>query len=531
MLLGLMRKHASSWIIKVIMMVIVLVFIFYFGYSFRASRGLKVAEVNGDVISRYEYSKAYRDLYEAFRRQYKDLWTDKMVKLFHLKELVLNRLINERLINDEAKKLGFSVTDSEIQKAILKIKAFNVNGHFDMQRYKAMLSSNRITPEEFEQSIAKDILSKKLRQFIFTFVHLTDQEVRDHYAFLTEQIKLAFVRFLPESFRDRIKITPSDLKQFFEKNKERYKTPTKIKLTYIVIDPKDFTDKVKIRKDDITAYYETHKDQFKKSGSDDLKPLKEVKKEITEVLVKQAATDMAQEQGLSLLDHMPYNADIAKYAADNNLKTGSTDFFSIKEPIPGIGNDKRIKDKLFSLNKKDTTDLITLNGKFYIFQVMDKHIPRIPSLNEVMDRVKEDCIRKKALDRAKQEAEAFLERLKKGEKWDALIKEYHLKPVETPFFTRQGHVPGVAADPALNEKLFSLSKDRRFISKPYVNHRGAFIFRWLASKGMNEEKFEKDKKQFTNMLIDQKRKFVFEKWLLNVRRISDIKILVPVSEL
>jgi len=162
---------------------------------------------------------------------------------------------------------------------------------------------------------------------------------------------------------------------------------------------------------------------------------------------------------------------------------------------------------------------------------MDKHIPRIPSLSEVMDRVKEDCIRKKALDRAKQEAEALLERLKKGEKWDVLIKEYHLKPVETPFFTRQGHVPGVAADPALNEKLFSLSKDRRFISKPYVNHRGAFIFRWLASKGMNEEKFKKDKKRFTNILIDQKRKFVFEKWLLNVRRISDIKILVPVSEL
>ncbi len=531
MLLGLMRKHASSWIIKVIMVIIVLVFIFYFGYSFKARRGLKVAVVNGDVISRYEYSKVYRDLYEAFRRQYKDLWTDNMVRLFHLKEMALNRLINQKLISYEAKKLGLSVTDSEIQKAILKIKAFNVNGHFDMQRYEALLSNNRITPEEFEQSIAQDILAKKTRQFVFSFVHVTDQEVRDHYAFFTEQIKIAFLRFLPESFKDKIKITQSDINLFFEQNKEKYKTPTKIKLTYIVINPKDFNNKVKIREDDITAYYEEHKNQFKKPGGNGFKPLNEVKKEITEVLVKQAATDLAQERGMSLIDQMPYDVDIAKYAADNGLKTGKTDFFSIQESIPGIGNDKKTKDILFSLNKQDTTELITLNGKFYIFQITDKHSSHIPPIKEVMDRVKEDCIQQKELDKAKQKAEEFLTRLNKGEKWDDLIKEYHLKPVQTPFFTRQGYVPGVAADRSLNEELFSLNKNRRFIKKPYVSPRGAFIFRWLASKGINEEKFKKDKEQFTNILIDQKRKLVFEKWLSNVRRISDIKILVPVSEL
>ena len=51
MLLSMMRKHAKSWLIKVLIGIIAVVFIFYFGYSFRAKKGLKVAYVNGELIS------------------------------------------------------------------------------------------------------------------------------------------------------------------------------------------------------------------------------------------------------------------------------------------------------------------------------------------------------------------------------------------------------------------------------------------------------------------------------------------------
>ena len=52
MLLSLMRKHAKSWLIKFLIAIIAVVFIFYFGYSFTEQEGAKVAEVNGEIISR-----------------------------------------------------------------------------------------------------------------------------------------------------------------------------------------------------------------------------------------------------------------------------------------------------------------------------------------------------------------------------------------------------------------------------------------------------------------------------------------------
>jgi len=183
MLLSMMRKHAKSWLIKVLIGIIAVVFIFYFGYSFRAKKGLKVAYVNGELISGMEYQKAYWDLLEALRRQYKDVWNDNLIKVFDLKNRALDNLINQKLISQEARKIGLDVTESEIQQAIMDYPAFQIDGQFDMRRYMGLLSQNRMQPEDFEVSMAKELLDGKLRQFLLTFMPITDQEVLDYYSY------------------------------------------------------------------------------------------------------------------------------------------------------------------------------------------------------------------------------------------------------------------------------------------------------------------------------------------------------------
>ena len=51
MLLSLMRKHAKSWLIKFLIGMIAIVFVFYFGYSFTSREGIKIASVNGDKLA------------------------------------------------------------------------------------------------------------------------------------------------------------------------------------------------------------------------------------------------------------------------------------------------------------------------------------------------------------------------------------------------------------------------------------------------------------------------------------------------
>jgi peptidyl-prolyl cis-trans isomerase D len=529
MLLGLMRKHARSWLIKVLMVIITLVFVFYFGYSFNAGKGLKVAVVNGEVISQAEYSKAYHDLYEGFRRQYKEIWNENMVKLFDLKNMALNNLINQKLISHEAQRIGLFVTDSEVQKTIMGFDAFQVHGHFDMQRYKDLLSNNRMRPEDFEASMTQDLLNKKLTQFLSTFVHVTDQEILDHYTFLNEKVKIAFMRFLPEKFKDKIKFDQSDLKGFFEKNKEQYRIPENIQLTYLLIDPEIFRDQVKIREDEIKSYYEYHKEEFKRSGEDQPKLLEDVRGEITEIMVKQVCADLAHERGLSLLDQMPYDVNLAEYAVENELKTKRTDYFSKDESIPGLGGDKQLKESLFALRDNETSNLIALNGRFYLFQLAERKNSFLPDINQVMDQVKKDLVKDLAANKAKMAAETYLAGFKAGKNWDEFVREKGVDLEETFFFTRRDPVPKIGSDASLSEALFALNEHNRYLDKVYVNNNGVFVIRWLGAKGVDKQEFEKEKETFSSRVVADKRRRIFESWIVDLRKKAEIKIINPVT--
>ncbi|MFH1935051.1 MAG: SurA N-terminal domain-containing protein, partial [Pseudomonadota bacterium] len=601
MLLSMMRKHAKSWLIKVLIGIIALVFVFYFGYSFTAKEGLKIAYVNGELISGMEYQKAYWDLLEALRRQYKDVWNDNLIKVFDLKNRALDNLINQKLISQEARKIGLDVTESEIQQAIMDYPAFQIDGQFDIRRYRGLLNQNRMKPEDFEEGMAKELLDGKLQQFLLTFMPVTDQEVLDYYTHTNEKIKISLVQFKPEKFKKSIEPDQASLETFFEERREGYRVPEKVKLAYLLIDPDTFKDKVVIKDREIEEYYEYNIDTFlqpkevkarhillklgqdaaeeeekkvrekatkvleearkgndfatlakkysegptKSEGGDlgyftagrmvkpfedtafkmkkgeisDLvrtrfgyhiikvedvkeartKALDEVRDQISKILLKTGSAELAHEYALSLIDQMPYDADLAKYTAERELKVMYTGDFSQDQRIPGIGGDDKLRQSLFSLRKGETSELLELKGKFYIFQIADRKESYLPEMAEVTDKLRDEYIAYRSAEEAKAAAESYLTALKEGKAWDELAKEKHLEPEDTELFTRRGPVPKIGHAPDLLETAFSLNRNKRYPDTIFKNDNGAFVIRWEASEGIDESKYqeEKDKYRFS----------------------------------
>ena len=96
MLLSLMRKHAKSWLIKFLIAIIAVVFIFYFGYSLKSGRETRVAYVNGELISRDEYQKTYREVLNQYRRNNKSGWNDEMIRKLDLPGQALEKAIDRK---------------------------------------------------------------------------------------------------------------------------------------------------------------------------------------------------------------------------------------------------------------------------------------------------------------------------------------------------------------------------------------------------------------------------------------------------
>ena len=106
-MLSTMRKHAQSWLIKVALGLIVVVFVFYFGVSRYGQKAVKLATVNGEPIAHQEYSEVYNNMLRQAQQQYKDMLNDKLLQILNLKQRALDSVIDEKITETGSATIAF----------------------------------------------------------------------------------------------------------------------------------------------------------------------------------------------------------------------------------------------------------------------------------------------------------------------------------------------------------------------------------------------------------------------------------------
>jgi len=631
MFITLMRKHTKGILVKVMVGLIAVVFVFWGVYAIRERPGSKIAYVNGDLITGLEYEAKYREMLDALQKQYKEYWNDTLVKAFQIKQRALNSLIEKRLISQESNRIGLGVTDDEVANAIFTYPAFQVNGKFYEGRYRSLLSYNRMEPADFESAIKLELLGKKIQNFIKCFFPLTDLEMMDYYSYQKEKVNIGFVSFNPRDFKGKMVVKQDEKEAYFKAHKEKYRIPEKIKIAYLVLAPSDFLDKVTIAEKEISDFYELNQESFKnpkkikarhillkvspdaseseetntkekalsllkrlKDGEDfaalakkysqgptaskggdlgyftrgkmvksfeelafslkkgeiggpvktrfgwhiiriddikntTIKTLSEVRNQIVTTLKNDISKEIAHERALTLMDQMPYDINLATYAAQHGLAVKETDYFPKKGTIPGLGGDERLIKSIFSLKKGETSEIIEHKDKFYIIQVVDNKDSHIPKMSEVSDQLDKDVINHLSLIAAKREAESYLEELKGGADWFELAKNKGLKTDETGFFTRRENTPKIGYSPLLSEVTFSLSSQKRYPDEAFEVNNKVYIIRWLTKEDIKMNDFDKEKKSFKQMLLLTKNRRIFNAWLQSIKEKAEIKIVTPIE--
>jgi len=140
-----------------------------------------VVKVNGTKIS---YSSFLDSVNVRIRNWYDqnpetDLSDDQRKEI---KSEVLNSLIQEELLLQEAKKYRIYVSQSEVINIIRSLPQFQREGKFDPQLYFYILRNYfRTEPAVYEAYLKRVIINQKMRDLIISNVKVTDQEVKDEY--------------------------------------------------------------------------------------------------------------------------------------------------------------------------------------------------------------------------------------------------------------------------------------------------------------------------------------------------------------
>jgi peptidyl-prolyl cis-trans isomerase D len=173
-----MRKH-MNWIMWIILILVIISFLFFGIYPSDRGRG-EAATVNGEVITAGELDRAYRNMYESYRQIFKDQFTDAMART--LRQQALRDLVQNRLLVQEASRIGLRVSDEEVQAAIMRTPAFAPGGRFDKASYDRYLDYINVKHSVFEETQREFMLRQKIERVIEDGVDATEDELKAAYA-------------------------------------------------------------------------------------------------------------------------------------------------------------------------------------------------------------------------------------------------------------------------------------------------------------------------------------------------------------
>lgn len=231
-MLNILRKNAESWIIKLLLGLIIVVFILFFGSSALVGPGQNeaiVAKINGQTLTQKQ-ARGFVRMVKDLNPLYKNLPASYDEQL---RQSAIASLIELKLVEQEATKLGLNVHDEELSQTIkqdpatdaspppfmmLKDPSLWQEGKFDVSRYNEWFRPAYLSVygSEFEDWVRINLINKKFRELFKNALFVSDHETLSLWR--GRQTKVKFKKLTIGSNADNAKQLADELWPQFKKN-------------------------------------------------------------------------------------------------------------------------------------------------------------------------------------------------------------------------------------------------------------------------------------------------------------------------
>jgi peptidyl-prolyl cis-trans isomerase D len=518
-MLDLMRKHARNWIMKLLLGIIIVVFVFYFGTTGGKQQAETVATIDGKAIAYADVAKEYQNLINFYRQRFGAALNDEALKQLNLREAALDNLIQQAIIMQKAREMRLTVSAEEVRASILAMPAFQRGGSFDEKIYQQALRFNKLTPEDFELSQKNNLILSRFMSLIQDGVKVSDEDVYDLYRFQNEKVNLQFVLVSPGAFRARITPKEEDLDAYLKEHGASFRIPERIQAKYMLFRGEDFAAAVKVTDEEITDYYSRQADQFKTAGGK--RPaLSDVRMKIAAEIRQVGGMQVAAEAAKKARDTIYQDEDFDGYALKNRLTIYTTVSFSADNPPGGLNRIGDSIQTLFPLNQNEISRVLSDQKGYYLFKVTAKQTATTPPLKDVRAQVENKWIDQEADRLAKQEAETLLASLKQGKTLTAAAAEKKLSLIETGFFLTGSGTPKLGSARELSAAVFQLT-GRKPAPDRVFNVDGKYIVLQLKERAkLDDRDFAATRENLKKSLLQVRRNDAVKTWIEGTDRKS-----------
>lgn len=494
-MLGLMRRHSRSILVKLLYIGLILSFVVWGFSSFENRQALVGVTVNGNEISFQDIENRFENLVDYYKENFKDAFNDELVVTLNLKKQALDSLINRILLIEEADRQNLEATDNEVAARIHGTTSFQKDGRFDNETYLRVLKYYRLTPGDYEAEQRNDILISKVESVVKRTVVVSEDEVLDSYKKGNTKANLEFVKITPLMLKEKVKATDNEIEEYFSANLGNFTIPEKISVAYVPFDPSSYTEEINITDEDYNEYYNNYVDKFTIPG----------KVKASHILVKFGEDKEANRtKAEELLARVKKGEDFSKIAkefsddAASAKKGGDLGFFG-----RGVMVDS-FEEVAFSMEKDEVSDLVESVFGFHIIKISDIVEEKVKPLDDVKEEIRKSLEAELSVEIAEGKAEDLYYEAVKGKSIESLSTEWKLTYKKTDFFPLSSMPVDIMM---LRDMVQTASAmEQGWIGRPFKVAEKFYILTLLEKQEPREPTFDEVKKEVKAALLMKKAK-------------------------
>ncbi len=529
-MLQFMRKHAQSWLIKVLLGLIIVVFILYFGSSRWREPAEALVTIGDRNITFSDYRKEYQNLLDMYRQRLGQNLTEDVIKSLNLKQQALDNLINQTVLLTKAEEMGIQVSDEEVQAIIVLQPAFQRDGVFDPKRYEQLLRYQKMSPEEFEALQKKAIMAAKVQDIFRQGVKVSEKEMSDLYTLPVGAGQRGALQASRQGLPGKVSASKEDLEKYYNDHKDDFRIPARVQVKILTFAAEDYLKKADVSEAEVRSAYEANKSRLPQvKGAPP--SFDSVKGRIAEEMRLMKAMGFAAEDAKKAHDTIYQEENFDAYAAKHGLRVQERGFFSGKDMPAELRQVRDAETQLFSLRVDDITSVLSSPRAHYLIKIVAKKEASSPPFEEVKKDVEERWAATEAVQVCRKEAEAALVQLRKGEDIRKVAREKGAEVVETGFFSPGSEIPKAGSSQELINAVFQLSAKAPYPSEVYATNDGTIIIpRFKDRKRVDDGSWEKQKDMMKIILIKAKEAEAFQAWLKDVRETMEKEGKIKMSD-
>ena len=407
-----------------------------------------IAKIDGKPLSQQEFDNAVRNQLDSYRQRLGAQFDQKLFDTPEFKQSVLDQLIAERAVAAEVVHANLTVSDAQLQKAIIDL--FGGPGAFDMDRYKAILAAQGLKPSDNDARMRRDLALQQLGGAIentgfaprtvsraLSDIGAQEREV--------QELLLPVADFIPQ-----VKITDEMVKAYYEKNSKVFEVPEQARIEYVVLNSDAVMAQVAVTDAEVATYYEANKAGFTAPES----------RRASHILVSlkkganAAETAAAKAKADAIVAELRKNpADFAKVAKAKSEDPVSAEQGGDLDVVTKGALPASVEAAVLKLKQGEISDAVQSDFGFHVLTVTALTPAVVKPLDAVKNDVAEQLKKQKAAKKYSEMAEAFTNTVyEQSDSLKPVADKLGLK-IETAAGVSRTPSPMAAAAPYNNAKL------------------------------------------------------------------------------